>query len=547
MDTATEHSRIDLLRHLSARLDVGGEQDIAEMLRMTRRLLGVESAIVARIEGPRYIVEHVSEDPPSVRPGDLFELGTTLPAVARRASEVIVGERNTHGDYWGHPCDDAHPTQTYVGVALRMDKAPYGTLDFRDGQRRRGRFTSEDLELVRLAGRWIESAIRQRRLRAHVNDIISAFAGSNRNLRAERRAREAVLAALPDLLLVVDAAGRCHRAHSPGASSYQVRPWNSNPLTDYLPAEVAEQLGVDVKQALASNTAHVREHAIPSGEQPTVFEARTVPIQAEEGPPTNAIVMLRDMSDREEARRLVEQRAALEATNARLQSANAELETFAYAASHDLKSPLRALSNLSSWIEEELADVGRPDVDRYLGMMRERVDYLVHLVDDLLAYSRAGNVGTDLRSVRITDLVERIGQGIGLPADFELTVGGDVQALITAEAPLERVLSNAIGNALQHHDRDHGTIRVEAISEDAFVRFAIDDDGPGIPEPYREQVFGVFRRLSRINQGTSTGMGLALIRKTVDGVGGQVWIEANSPRGTRLIFTWPRDWQRRPG
>lgn len=542
MDTATEHSRISLLRHLSERLDAGGEEDIAEMLQMMRRILGVGSAVVSRIEGPRFIIEHASEDQPAVRPGELYELGNSLPALTRRASDVVVGDRAIHADHWVHPCDTDQPTQTYIGIALRLEKAPYGTLDFRDPQRRRSRFSPEDLDLVRLAGRWIEGAIRQRRLRAHVNDIITAFAGSNRTLRSERRAREAVLAALPDLLLVVDSAGRCHRAHSPGAS-HQVRPWNSNPLTDYLPADVADQLGFDVQQALANNTSHVREHAIPSGDQPTVFEARIVPIQAEDGPPTNAVVMLRDMSDREEARRLVEQRAALEETNARLQSANAELETFAYAASHDLKSPLRALSNLSSWVEEELADLDRPDVGRYLGMMRERVDYLVHLVDDLLDYSRAGNVGTDLRAVRIADLVERIGQGIGLTRNFALTVGGDVQALITAEAPLERVLSNAIVNARQHHDRDAGSIHVEALSDGAFVRFRVHDDGPGIPEPYREQVFGVFRRLSRANQGTSTGMGLALIRKTVEGVGGQVWIEANHPRGTQLVFTWPRDWQ----
>ena len=541
MDTATEHSRIDLLRHLSTRLDAGGEEDIAEILGLTRRLLNMPDAFVSRIEGPRYVVEHVSQAAGQVQVGQVCSIGKTMPVLTRRVDRVVIADRSWTSDHWGHPCDGAKESNTYIGVALRTEKAPYGTLDFCDTRARKKPFTTEDIELVRLAGRWIEGAIGQRRLRGHVNDIIGAFADSNRHLRAERRAREALLAALPDLLLVVDASGLCRRAHSPSATQ-RGRAWNSNPLTDYLPASVAQQVKLDVQHALQHNTAHVREHAVPSVNEQTVFEARIVPVQAEEGPPIDAVVMLRDMSDREEARRLVEQRAALEITNAQLQSANAELETFAYAASHDMKSPLRALSNLSTWIEEEIADVERPEATRYLGMMRERVDYLVHLVDDLLAYSRAGNVGTKLRSVRISDVVERIGQGLGVVANFELTVSGDVQALITAETPLERVLSNAISNAVNHHDQDTGSIHVEVTSDGEWVQFRVADDGPGVPEAFREQVFGVFRRLNRIGQGT--GMGLALVRKTVEGVGGQVWLDGNEPRGAALVFTWPREWPR---
>lgn len=541
MDTATEHSRIDLLRHLSTRLDAGGEADIAEILALTRRLLGVSSAFVARIEGPRYIVEHAADDANDTKAGQVCQLGKTMPVLTRRADSVVIADRSWASDHWGHPCDVTRQSETYIGVALRMEKTPYGTLDFCDPRPRKKPFSPDDIELVRLAGRWIEGAIGQRRLRGHVNDIISAFADSNRHLRAERRAREALLAALPDLLLVVDANGLCRRAHSPSATQ-RGRAWNSNPLTDYLPAAAAEQVRQDVQHALQHNTAHVREHAVPSVHEQTVFEARIVPVQAEEGPPMDAVVMLRDMSDREEARRLVEQRAALEVTNTQLQSANAELETFAYAASHDMKSPLRALSNLSTWIEEEIADVDRPEATRYLGMMRERVDYLVHLVDDLLAYSRAGTVGTKLRSVRIADLVERIGQGLGVVANFTLTVTGDIKALITAEAPLERVLSNAISNAVNHHDQDSGSIVVDASSDGDRVCFRVADDGPGVPAAFREKVFGVFRRLNRIGQGT--GMGLALVRKTVEGVGGQARLEGNTPRGTVLVFTWPRDWPR---
>lgn len=541
MDTATEHSRIDLLRHLSTRLDAGGEQDIAQILDLTRRLLDMPSAFVARIEGPRYIVEHLSQVEHSAAVGQVFKTRKTLPVLARRAEQVLVADRNHLKDHWGHPCDGHGTTETYIGVALRIDQNPYGTLDFCAPTARARPFTDEDIELVRLAGRWIESAIGQRRLRGHVNDIINAFADSNRHLRAERRAREAVLAALPDLLLVVDAEGGCRRAHSSAQLSARR---TRNPLTDYLPASVADRLRADVQHALQKNCAHVREHAVPSLNQETVFEARIVPIQAEEGPPVEAVVMLRNMSDREEARRLVEQRAALELTNAQLQSANAELESFAYAASHDMKSPLRALSNLSTWIEEEIAELERPEATRYLGMMRERVDYLVHLVDDLLAYSRAGNIGTKLRSVRIADLVQRIGQGLGVPPDFVLAVDGDVQAIVTAEAPLERVLSNAISNAVRHHDQPSGKVSITANARGDLVEFRVSDDGPGVPEAFREQVFGVFRRLTRVGPNNGTGMGLALVRKTVDGVGGQVWLEGSHPRGATLVFTWPRDWQR---
>lgn len=223
---------------------------------------------------------------------------------------------------------------------------------------------------------------------------------------------------------------------------------------------------------------------------------------------------------------------------AELARSNADLEQFAAIASHDLRAPLRAVSNLADWIEEELpADV--PDaVAEYLQALRDRVDLMSQLVADLLAYSR---VGRDIGATQVTDtaaLVSSIAELLGPPEGFDVVKGPGLPVFETARSALEQVLRNLIANAMVHHDRRTGRVTVSAKELEGFWEFSVADDGPGIPQDDRENVFEMLWSATADGD-RGTGMGLALVRRIVERVGGRVVLRAGESRGTTFRFIWP--------
>ena len=224
---------------------------------------------------------------------------------------------------------------------------------------------------------------------------------------------------------------------------------------------------------------------------------------------------------------------------AELARSNADLEQFASIASHDLQAPLRAVRNLADWIEQELPDDAPEKVVEYLVTMRGRVDLMTELVVDLLAYSRVGRDGEIAKHTETAQLVETIGELLGPPAGFEIVAEPGLPTLETVQTALEQALRNLIGNAIDHHDRDAGTVTVSARELNGAWEFSVVDDGPGIPPADHEKAFEMLWSCST-GKCRGTGMGLALVKRIVDSVGGCVWIEPTDGRGTTVRFTWPK-------
>jgi signal transduction histidine kinase len=160
------------------------------------------------------------------------------------------------------------------------------------------------------------------------------------------------------------------------------------------------------------------------------------------------------------------------------------------------------------------------------------------LLDALLEYSRAGRVAADVTEVDRAAIVHGIADSLGLADRFTISLG-DLPRLTTARTPFEQVLRNLIGNAVKHHDKDSGRIAISAMQGDDAVEFSVADDGPGIPEQFRDKVFGMFQTLKPRDEVEGSGMGLALVKKIVEHYGGSVAIHAAQPRGTEVRFTWP--------
>jgi PAS domain S-box-containing protein len=224
---------------------------------------------------------------------------------------------------------------------------------------------------------------------------------------------------------------------------------------------------------------------------------------------------------------------------AELERSNRELDRFAYIASHDLKAPLRAIDNLASWLEQDVHDLLPRSSQEHLDKLRGRVQRMERLLDDLLAYSRAGRVRHRPQSVETGPLVCSIFELQSPPAQFQLMVEEPMPVLYTQRVPLEAVFRNLIGNAIKHHHRPDGHVRVGARQYDDLVEFYVCDDGPGIAPEYHERIFEMFQTLQPRDQLEASGMGLAIVKKTVESAGGTVFVHSAKGEGTCFTFTWP--------
>ncbi len=235
--------------------------------------------------------------------------------------------------------------------------------------------------------------------------------------------------------------------------------------------------------------------------------------------------------------RRVEQ--ALRERTRELSRSNHDLEHFAYVASHDLQAPLRAVAALVDWLREDLADHGKSEVHDSLAQLAQRVSRLRQLLDELLAYARAGQAAGEASEVDSRQLVHDIALLLAPPPGMRVEADASLPRLRSQRAPLEQVLRNLINNAIKYHPRGEGLVRVHAERQDGVLVFAVEDDGAGIPAALSAQVFQMFQAPGRREGVEGSGMGLAIVKRIVEGQGGRIWFGPGpGGRGTTFRFSW---------
>ncbi len=256
------------------------------------------------------------------------------------------------------------------------------------------------------------------------------------------------------------------------------------------------------------------------------------PIETEDG--IKVLSAITDISARVKAgQKLAEHHEELERSNK-------ELATFAYVASHDLKSPLRGIFQISQWIEEDLGNGDTQSIPGHMKMLHGRLRRMEHLLDDLLAYSRAGRMEGGISQINLGALAHDIFDMQAPPGEFTLITADDLPTFTTLATPLEQVLRNLFTNAIKHHDRSTGSIKLDwQLANKDYYQFSVTDDGPGIPPEYHERVFVMFQTLRPRDEVEGSGMGLALVKKIVETYGGKASITSDGKRGTSIHFTWP--------
>lgn len=251
----------------------------------------------------------------------------------------------------------------------------------------------------------------------------------------------------------------------------------------------------------------------------------------------DAVFLAAQVVDIDQEKRLA---LELEMRALELERSNQDLDRFAYVASHDLKSPLRGIAQLVNWIEEDSQDQLSEETRGHLEKMKNRVARLEKLLDDLLAYSRAGKREETVSRVDVKELVQSTFELLAPPPSAKLVIDSVLPVFETSSAALQLVFRNLLSNALKHFEGDDCLIRISAQVKRAHYEFCVGDNGPGIPVQFQEKVFEMFQTLKPRDTLEGSGMGLALVRKVVQQQGGEVWLQSDGKKGTQVYFTWPR-------
>lgn len=223
-----------------------------------------------------------------------------------------------------------------------------------------------------------------------------------------------------------------------------------------------------------------------------------------------------------------------------LKQANAHLEEFTYVASHDLKSPLRGISDLVEWIAEDFTTETPASTIKNVDRIKIRIGKMERLVDDLLVYARAGKRAKDSSSIDIKDLINNIIELHPLPDNFAIETVISLDRLQASRIPLETVLRNLYTNAIKHHDGISPKITIKAEASGNFCLFSVCDNGPGIPEAAHERVFRLFQTLNA-SERAGSGIGLALVKRLTESHGGYIeLVTKDGERGACFKVFWPR-------
>jgi signal transduction histidine kinase len=224
---------------------------------------------------------------------------------------------------------------------------------------------------------------------------------------------------------------------------------------------------------------------------------------------------------------------------AELKRSNAELEQFAYVASHDLQEPLRMVASYVQLLARRYQGKLEGDADEFIQFAVDGATRMQALINDLLAYSRVGSKGkpllpTDLDSV-LDDALANL--SVRLSETKAEVTRAPLPPVVADSSQLTQLFQNLIGNALKFVTDGHPQVRVAATSDEGLVRISVSDNGNGIDPRFEKRIFEVFQRLHTREEYPGTGIGLAVCRKIVERHGGRIWVESKPGRGATFHFT----------
>ena len=232
----------------------------------------------------------------------------------------------------------------------------------------------------------------------------------------------------------------------------------------------------------------------------------------------------------------------LNETQAELKNAYADLEKFSYIASHDLKSPLNNIISLTHLLKDGYSSKLDEEGNEYINFLNDAAYQLSDLVTGILSYSRSSQMLLEhLEQINLTELIGEVIGLLSVPANTTITYDKSTKEIYTSRIALKQILLNLLHNAIKYIDKPSRKIKIVCTEEPSAYIFEVRDNGPGIAEENQEKVFELFERLQKKSQnGESLGIGLAIVKRLVEKLGGTIKIVSEMTKGTSFIFTIPR-------
>ena len=202
-----------------------------------------------------------------------------------------------------------------------------------------------------------------------------------------------------------------------------------------------------------------------------------------------------------------------------------------------LRTPLRGIYSLASWIDEDFHDTIGPDGQRYVQMITDQVQRMYQLIDGILAYSKAGLIKEERTSVSIEQVIHDVLKTLSPPPSVRIIIETEMPVVCTEQTKIQQVFQNLIANSLAHLGRDDGEIRIRVRSFGKTRVFEVTDNGPGIDPALHTTIFEMFRSFPSSDGRKGTGIGLSIVKRIIETSGGSIWVESEPGKGATFCFT----------
>jgi PAS domain S-box-containing protein len=247
------------------------------------------------------------------------------------------------------------------------------------------------------------------------------------------------------------------------------------------------------------------------------------------------ILSIRDITKQKEAEKVVQEYYK------ELEKINKELEQLSYITSHDLKAPLRSIGSLIIMMKEDMGngDLSLEEIDNYFDLMSKRTNRMYSLINGILEYSSIGRGQINIELINLELLLREITTTV-LPENFELIKQANFPAIYFNKTQLYQIFQNLIGNAVKYNDKPVGKIELSWKDMGDSYYFEIKDNGIGIDPKYHVKVFEVFQMLQARDRFESTGVGLSIVKKIIEGANGSIGINSDLEEGVAFYFELPK-------
>ena len=275
-------------------------------------------------------------------------------------------------------------------------------------------------------------------------------------------------------------------------------------------------------------------HSFPGiGTKTMLLNARM--ISGDGGGEALILLAMEDVTDRRHAERLLSERAE------ELARSNADLEQFAYVASHDLQEPLRMVASYSDLLAARYRDQLDDRARDYIEYIVDGAQRMQRLIDDLLTFSRATREGEQTSEVEADEALKSALRALraAVKESGAVVTQDSLPKVHIPPSQLQQLFQNLIGNAIKFRGEETPRIHLSVRRQDSEWWFSIRDNGIGIDPAHHDRIFGLFQRLHGRSEYPGSGVGLALCKKIVEARGGRIWVESASGEGTTFWFTLP--------